>query len=341
MGRQAVGSDISSLAVFLSRVKTYPLGIRMRAEVKKWAEASANFTLRERLHLPPVEWRQMGYQKHLTCSKTWPIRKSIELLLERVSCLSHPCLQDFARCAVLRTGQWALDGRKELPTAGQFRVKFRDIVNEMLVGMLEYETARTQSDAKVNVPICLHQSADKLHSDKDLRQFWPPKLVLTSPPYPGVHVLYHRWQISGRRETPAPFWIANQFDGKGESHYTMGGRLRNDDAVYFESLRESFRSIREICDEKTVIAQVVGFSDPSTQFAQYISTLSETGYEEMVPIQAEQSKPSRVWRNVPSRRWYTSNVENTSSDKEVLLFHKISKQQPTTKSIVRPPTPVH
>ena len=29
----------------------------------------------------------------------------------------------------------------------------------------------------------------------------PPKLVVTSPPYPGVHVLYHRWQTWAGRES--------------------------------------------------------------------------------------------------------------------------------------------
>ena len=51
-----------------------------------------------------------------------------------------------------------------------------------------------------------------------------PKLVLTSPPYPGVHVLYHRWQVDGRKEAPLPFMIANKLDGAGSSYYTMGDR---------------------------------------------------------------------------------------------------------------------
>jgi hypothetical protein len=40
------------------------------------------------------------------------------------------------------------------------------------------------------------------------------KLIVTSPPYPGVHVLYHRWHVDGRRETPAPYWIAGCNDGQ-------------------------------------------------------------------------------------------------------------------------------
>ena len=51
-----------------------------------------------------------------------------------------------------------------------------------------------------------------------------PRLVLTSPPYPGVHVLYHRWQVDGRKEAPLPFMIANKLDGAGLSYYTMGDR---------------------------------------------------------------------------------------------------------------------
>ena len=44
-----------------------------------------------------------------------------------------------------------------------------------------------------------------------------PKLVLTSPPYPGVYVNYHRWKLRGRREIPAPYWIAGREDGNGMS----------------------------------------------------------------------------------------------------------------------------
>jgi hypothetical protein len=50
-----------------------------------------------------------------------------------------------------------------------------------------------------------------------LKTWMPPKLVLTSPPYPGVHVLYHRWQVDGRKETPLPFMIAGKLDGAFES----------------------------------------------------------------------------------------------------------------------------
>ena len=61
-----------------------------------------------------------------------------------------------------------------------------------------------------------------------------PKLILTSPPYPGVHVLYHRWQVKGRKDTSAPFWIANIEDGQGETYYTFGYRYQNELRKYFD-----------------------------------------------------------------------------------------------------------
>ena len=49
-----------------------------------------------------------------------------------------------------------------------------------------------------------------------MRRWRAPQLVVTSPPYPGVHVLYHRWQVDGRKEAPLPFMIANKLDGAGQ-----------------------------------------------------------------------------------------------------------------------------
>ena len=35
------------------------------------------------------------------------------------------------------------------------------------------------------------------------------KLILTSPPYPGIHISYNKWQLHGRRDTKLPYWIMN------------------------------------------------------------------------------------------------------------------------------------
>jgi hypothetical protein len=109
---------------------------------------------------------------------------------------------------------------------------------------------------------CLNRSTTGLEAEPLLRKVPRPKLVMTSPPYPGVHVLYHRWQVDGRKETPAPFWIANKLDGDGAAYYTMGDRKAHELNTYFDKLRASLRSIAAVCTEETMIVQVVAFSDP-------------------------------------------------------------------------------
>ena len=324
-GREAVGADISPLAIFLARAKTFPLGSRSRSHLRSWAHASAEINLRAPVSRLPQPWRQLGYQKHLTCPKTWPIRKSLELLLERAEELRAKHLRDFARCVILRAGQWALDGRIRLPSASAFRTRFLGFAEEMLDGMADYVSATNNNSPGPENPLCLLRAAEDLQSESCFSAD-SPKLVLTSPPYPGVHVLYHRWQIAGRRETPAPFWIAGALDGYGESHYTFGGRKNDYESVYFGALRTAFRSIQSLSDEGTMFVQVVGFSDPKRQLPRYLRVLKSVGLEEVIPTQSGCSRRRRVRRTVPNRRWYTNQSLDPASGREVVLFHRSSKR---------------
>jgi hypothetical protein len=104
----------------------------------------------------------------------------------------------------------------------------------------------------------LHRSTAGAHTEELVREVSPPKLIVTSPPYPGVHVLYHRWQVDGRRETPAPFWIAGKLDGAGSSYYTMGDRKNPELRSYFDSLEASFTSVVEIAGPEMSIPDQKG-----------------------------------------------------------------------------------
>jgi hypothetical protein len=48
----------------------------------------------------------------------------------------------------------------------------------------------------------LNRSTAAIDGDIRVRELRPPRLVVTSPTYPGVHVLYHRWQVDGRGLRP-------------------------------------------------------------------------------------------------------------------------------------------
>ena len=324
MGRVGIGLDVSRLATFLGRVKTAPIDDRGLASIRAWSHAVGCQTLTAAPKSPSSSWQLLGYQKHLHGPRTWAIRKSLELLLDSVHQLPNKHLQDFARCAILRTGQWALDGRPTIPSATAFRSRFQHFVDDMLEGMRAYTSAVASHPVAPPQPYLICAAASTLRAHTAVRDH-PPALVLTSPPYPGIHVLYHRWQVLGRRETPAPFWIANTFDGHGESHYTFGGRHDPALTTYYDSLRDSFRSIRSVSRPDTIIAQLVGFSNPRTQLRRYLGVLDQLGFQEVLPVLSPPSRPRRLWRRVPNRRWYTTTTNpNLSSAKEVLLLHRLS-----------------
>lgn len=141
LGRNAIGVDISSLAIFISRVKTTPLGDVDIATVKRWLAS-----LPDRLNLrnPPVpadDWRHLGYQKNINDRHTWPIRKSLELGLHAIEDLPKLRQQRFARCVLLRTAQWALDNRRDIPCAAQFREELLVNFEDMLSGAVAFAQA--------------------------------------------------------------------------------------------------------------------------------------------------------------------------------------------------------
>jgi hypothetical protein len=72
--------------------------------------------------------------KHLDHPSRWRLRKAIEQTIASAMPLRSDRLEAFGRCVVLRTGQWALDGRSKLPTIQEFRSMFTETATEMLVG---------------------------------------------------------------------------------------------------------------------------------------------------------------------------------------------------------------
>ena len=82
-GRTAIGTDISSLATFVSKTKTQMLTGGDIGYLTNWFEKLPD---RINLHRRSTStiWTDMGYDRNLACSSTWPIRKAIELSLASV-----------------------------------------------------------------------------------------------------------------------------------------------------------------------------------------------------------------------------------------------------------------
>ncbi len=265
----------------------------------------------------------MGYQDNLS----WRFRKLAEQALNNANDLLNSNVLLAARCVVLKTVQWAVDCKKFLPTAGAFREKIVEDAEVVAEGLHALRRSVVALGAKRARSEVYHRAANDIDGiASDTLRKRRPKLVVTSPPYPGVHVLYHRWQVLGRRETAAPYWITESNDGNGASFYTFCDRRRADhDDRYFERLQECFTAIRKVVSDECVVAQLVGFARPDEQLPKYQAAMKASGFEEF-DLDRVKGGPRRedFWRAVPNRKFYVWLRDSTRQTNEILLLHRAS-----------------
>ena len=313
--RNAIGSDINELAQFVARAKTTPLSQEDIGQVRAWVQdvrsTIDDATLASLYVEPPI--RNLPIQ-------AYPFFATATRLVERLGLARR---RRFARCALVRVGQWALDARSNSPTTAALCDELETRVDDMFGGLSDLVSAAGDEGIHKNkitgTRLLLSCSASDLSLTRVLgRRGIRPRLVLTSPPYPGVHVLYHRWQVAGRRETPAPYWLADVRDGHGASYYTMGSRsplgLRN----YFAGIAAAFRNLRRIVAPDTTVVQLISFSDAAIQLPRYLEAMSLSGFGE-TSVHGINSRQVRV---VPNRKWYNQRRTRNDASREVLLMHR-------------------
>jgi len=315
-GRHVVGNDLNSLAVFITRVKTTELNRGEVQALHHWAASKvSSFSYRW------PTWELIGLvddekTRNLTLVRGRFIKKLITVALASIAELPTRDAQNLARCALLRVAQWALDGRQRQTTLHEFRSKLASTTIEMVAAIASFAAKAREAGGRATL-----SNADAAKLD----QLWPfrdaarrASLVITSPPYPGVHVLYHRWQVDGRRETPAPYWIAGCNDGNGASYYNFGSRQERAADKYFRTSLDTLHSIRRVIREDGYFVQIIAFRDPPEQLPRYLENMRAAGFAELTPPAGQ----NRTWRNVPNRRWHAAIKGNTSAANEVVLVHR-------------------
>ncbi len=303
LGRRAAGMDVSSLAAFLARTKTTPISVHDKREIAEWLASLEKGNPRANLDsYEAVDADTYYYLRNLPDEA----RAFFFWVFERLTDLPKLKQQKFVRLVLLGAGQWGLDCKIKVPTTAEFKAEFCQRLNTAADDFFDYvsdiaaanELPRCQLSSMRRV---INRTSEECGEDGRIPDSWlPAKLVLTSPPYPGVHVVYHRWQILGRKETPAPFWLANQRDGAGESHYLLGPRDEDELVTYYARLKSVFSSVRSLLDENSIVVQLVAFSDPTWQLKTYLETMESAGFVEAeADCNTIAKVRGRIWREVP------------------------------------------
>jgi hypothetical protein len=319
-GRNSIGVDISPISTFvvkaqMSNCRSRDLNLFyawFRRRLYRCAENINMYSLPASMPVGNLDLQRSWRHLRLIASLL-DLPRDTTALRERVS-----------RQVVLKSSQWAFDVKSELPTFGQFV----DHLNEAAIHIVD--TCQTFADQlddewgrewrSLKSTVCNGNSADVIGKK------FPDKIgkvdaVITSPPYPGVHVLYGRWQVYGRRETDLPYWILGMSPNLSEGSYTMHARREPDSATYFRLLSETMQATRKMLRRGSLMVQMVGFNKPRKQLETYLKCVSAAGFKELRSSCLATSKDGRLWRTVPSRRWYaTANGGRLGTSNEVVLL---------------------
>lgn len=338
LGRKVVALDVNPIAVFLTLAKTTPLTENALRRIP-------GITVRLVENAPSVRGAAMRARGDARFANTpWWIRGALYGLLEQILAIRESKVETLLRCALLKTCQWALDCRAALPSSSAIFQVFCSNVAHMCDEIKDYRDALHDAFGGPNYPVTrrrrvLLRSAVGVHKDGRIPSSWfPIKLVVTSPPYPGVHILYHRWQVRGRRETATPFAIIDSPDGQGPSYFTLGGRHDAGLRRYFETLTAAYSSIARLLHPEAIVVQFLSFRDPEIHLLQFLQAMECAGFEE-VQLEPVQGTTGRFWRSVPHRKWYVARKNHLPSGKEVVLFHRPRKDLASGCPAFRPLSP--
>jgi len=310
LGRRLIGVDINALAHFVTTVRTRPISVEDEDVIRRWGLLVA-----KSVAASDIDWICRASIRNLPA----PVEMFMSGALQLTAAM-RPRQRAFARCALLRLGQWALDCRDfDAPRRKKLARHLPDLIETMINGLREFRSGCRLADVGgiVRRRVLLHRSAIGLEKEPIfVKGGSRPTLVFTSPPYPGVNVLYHRWQYKGRKETPAPYWIANVPDGCGQSFYTGGSRTPTGIRNYFNMITDAFRSIAQVLAPGGYVVQLVGFSDASMQLPVYLQCMRNAGLEEC------EIHGARLGRRVPNRKWYAELKGAVDASTELLLIHR-------------------
>lgn len=316
--RNFVGTDINDLAIFSAKLKTMLL---TKGDIKildLWTKNLNGGKL-----IPEYRKEDEFFFKNVPKV----IENSTRRLFGAIRQLPSKRTQNFAKGALLRLGQLEVEQRLSVTDSTHAQRIFKHVLNQNIEQSLKLslEIEHGPSDFIPSINTDFANAIEPEVVDiwgKGNRQF---NLVLTSPPYPERHILYHKWQVNGRSETRLPYWIIESDQIENEPFYTMSSRESFASLeIYISNMLMVFENINQVMQKNGVFIQVLAFSDVKNQLPLYLAAMNEAGFEEIRNIDRG-SHDGRLWRDVPNRRWFNRVETRQLKCKEVILFHRKSR----------------
>lgn len=319
LNRRVVGIDLNPIAYFVTKVKITKLSKAQIDKIELWAflmSQNLNYKLKNdqftKEALSLINYKGLG-RKDIFNLKT--IIKGTSFYLEKLKEIRDKKVKDFLKLLILRCLHSTLHDKRPIADFHIFKRKIRSNSLDMLEGMSALDKYLINSRNKFSI---YSKSSTKINKTKELKSK-KVKLIITSPPYPGINISYSRWQIHGRRNTTLPYLVLGIPVPENKSIFNFQSPRNKTYNLYFDKLKTIFKSIKKICSKNTIILQLVAFNHENGLFEKYLKTLEDCGFKEM-----KLKKKGRVWREVPNRSWQAKFVKgNIPASNEVLLLHKI------------------
>ena len=319
-GRRGLGSDLSSLAMFVARAKSTPLSSAQLEEVQDWRDC-VTATVGDLVGANPdiADVRLSGLKAQH--------RRLLANLKQSLHAISDPGARRYATALLLKTSQWAFDGKQHVPTPSEYVRQLRLHADVMQVGMCEFtERLRSLGIRKRDLGRfrkLAHAPAAHLTPARFGLATPAADLLVTSPPYLGVHVLYNRWQLQGRKELKAPYYLTDCADAGPPARYTLLPRWSKAHQTYFAEVARAFSAVRRVLRPRAMAIQLVSFADASASLPGYLHAMQSAGFDLCETYLHASGDLS--WRAVPGRRWYArvGAAGKSSASQEVLLVHRV------------------
>jgi len=324
--RKFYGVDVNPLSVLISKVKTTILSRNQIIFIKQFNEKIVNGKInfkskRKKQHIDLNRYFSIQSLPKSEIRKINQIKAGIEQYHFAITKVRDVKVRNFLTCLLLKTSKNILDNTRPCGTFKKLKFDLLSNCKKMIRYMIDFDKELKKnrsifgSHNKIKI---IKSDILKLSKINSLKK-GKVKLILTSPPYPGIHISYNKWQLHGRRDTKLPYWIMNSRPPV-LTKFTYRGEKSRRLVDYYRYMTKVYLKLKPYCAYNCYIVKLLSFRNKAKEFRLYREAMQNAGLEE---IKILKNGDGRLWRIVPKRRWQVAySKRKLKSNKEVLLLYR-------------------